>query len=71
MQYLLTQEEYDKLGPKSETAKYRKDADELAMLLAAKSGHGCFRTTRGGEDSYCSDCPSENHCPHKYKAYGK
>lgn len=78
MQYTLTKEEYDALGPKSETEKWKANAQALATLVAENIPRkhedgtdlwtGCILTSNCG---YCDMCPAKDKCPHPHKEYSK
>ena len=79
MNYLLSQEELDALGPVGETKKWKEAAMELSKRLSAVvtrgpeegiGGKGCIREP-GAESEYCYGCPSEPWCPYEYKSWPK
>ena len=80
MQYVLTKDEFDKLGLKSETEKWKKNALELSKMLAKRvsraekgssiGGFGCILEPNC-ESEYCYGCPAENLCPYENKSWPK
>ena len=59
MQYILTEEEYKNIVPKSKYEEKIKEIEELQQLLMKATGHTCIHfNMRGGEiSSYCDNCP--------------
>lgn len=75
MQYLLSKEEFEALGPKSESVKWQAHAQALATMVAENvprkginGDRGCILTSRV---EYCDLCPAEERCPYTIKAYRK
>ena len=79
MQYLLTEEEFKKLGPKSEIEKWKTSAQALATMVAdhvprkradgsETQWKGCIITFKGG---YCDLCPAIRGCPYDHKDFSK
>lgn len=79
MNYLLSEEEFNALGPVKETQKWRDAAMELSKRLCAVvprgpepgiGGKGCILES-GAESEYCSGCPAEKMCPYEWKQWPK
>lgn len=80
MQYLLSREEFHKLGPKSEIEKWKNNALKLSKRLARRvsraekgpsiGGFGCILEPNC-ESKYCYGCPAEDLCPYEYKSWPK
>jgi hypothetical protein len=82
MQYLITQEEFDKLKADTAERPSEKMIATLQDLCTKVSDHmpikfwgreeatpwGCILTKKGG---YCDECPVKSACPYKYKEYSK
>lgn len=83
MQYILTQEEYDKLNQKVkdvEKSNYQTILDLCQMVSdnmiigvswsKEKEPWGCI-LTKGEDNWYCDECPVKKVCPYKYKNWSK
>lgn len=84
MQYLLTQEEYNKLQNEAARGRELPSDEELQKLCTEiadtmpvvvmyrdkPSPWGCILTRRRGE-WYCDECPVKTICPNKEKEYSK
>ena len=57
MQYILTEEEYKNLVPKSKYVEKINVIEELQQLVMKISGHICIYENKGGIYSYCDQCP--------------
>ena len=59
MQYILTEEEYKNLVPKSKYEEKIKEIEELQLLLMKATGHTCIYFDMLGDDEeiYCDNCP--------------
>lgn len=62
MQYILTEEEYKNLVPKSKYEEKCDEIKELQLLLMTATGHTCiYYNTQGDDDDddeiYCDKCP--------------
>lgn len=59
MQYILTEEEYKNLVPKSKYEEKLKVIEELQQLVMKISGHTCIYYNMMGDFNamYCDDCP--------------
>lgn len=74
MQYILTANEFDNLGPLSEIKKWKESAQKLATKLAKEvprneyDWKGCVVDD---SSDYCDQCPAEEDCPYEYKEYSK
>jgi len=75
MQYILTEEEFISLAPKTEIDRYQKERNkyrvaalELAKMVAKHGKHGCVAA---GTGPYCSECEAETLCPYDHKGWPK
>jgi len=59
MQYILTEEEYKNLVPKSKYEEKCNEIKELQQLLMKATGHTCIYFNMLGGDTvfYCDNCP--------------
>lgn len=85
MQYILTQEEYDKLSVRDHTKVVlnKKVLQEFCTMVSNttpinrswdkddKSPWGCVLDENGNGHGYCDDCPAENICPYENKEFSK
>jgi len=69
MQFLLSTEEFNELGPKAQIEKMKDAALELAKRLANSNGFDCIRTPKRPRESCCYGCPAEDLCPFEYKVW--
>jgi hypothetical protein len=87
MQYILTQEEYDKLLKKGKDLE-QKTIDDLQKLCTMVADHmpiknswmeddepmepwRCILTVEEVYEHLCDGCPVQKLCPYKYKNYSK
>ena len=74
MQYILTEREFNKLGPLEETNKWKVSAQILATKLAMVVRRNELRwvgCVANKTSPYCDDCPAEENCPYGFKDYSK
>ena len=74
MQYILTKEEFEKLGPLEETARWKESAQKLATRLAKeikRNEYGWVGCVLDDSSEYCDDCPSDPYCPYEFKSYSR
>ena len=71
MQYILTEEEYKNLVPKSKYEERNKQLVELQQLVMKISGHICIYDNKGGIFSYCDNCPLAGFDCGKRKEFSK
>ena len=67
MQYLLTEEEYKNLVPKSKYEERFRQILELQQLVMKATGHVCRYDSQGAyEYFYCDKCPiADFDCGHR------
>lgn len=83
MNYLLSQEEYDKLRAEGmqRTIANKKQLQEFCTLIACempilfwgrteKAVWGCI-LSKEHNPGYCDKCPSQEFCPHEHKRWSK
>ena len=71
MQYILTEEEYRNLVPKSKYLERNNQLVELEQLVMKLSGHICIYENKGGIYSYCDSCPLANFDCGRSKEFSK
>lgn len=71
MQYILTEEEYRNLVPKSKYLERNNQLVELERLVMKLSGHICIYENKGGIFSYCDNCPLANFDCGRAKEFSK
>lgn len=60
MQYILTEEEYNNLVPKSKYLERNNQLVELQRLVLKATGHICIYEQNNYEVFYCDKCPLAN-----------
>ena len=68
MQYILTEEEYKCLVPKSKVEELESKVDKLNQMILEYSEYTCRHEMQGF--GYCDKCPIEFSC-NKPKSYSK
>lgn len=73
MQYILTEEEYKNLVPKSKYEQKIKEIEELQLLIMKTTGHTCIYFNMRGEIAftYCDNCPLAQFDCGKIKEFSK
>lgn len=72
MQYILTQEEYKNLIPKSKYEEKLKEIEELQLLLMRAKGYICRHDAQYNyEGFYCDNCPLAHFDCGKRKEFSK
>jgi hypothetical protein len=72
MQYILTQEEFKNLVPKSKYEEKCKEIKELQQLLMKATGYTCrYDTQYNYERFYCDNCPLAHFDCGKRKDFSK
>lgn len=71
MQYILTDEEYKNLVPKSQYIEKIKEIEELQQLLMKATGYTCIHEEHDYEGSYCDKCPLAHFNCGKRKEFSK
>ena len=57
MQYILTEDEYKNLVPKSKYEEKCNEIKELQQLLMNVTGYICIHGENGYDGFYCDNCP--------------
>ena len=72
MQYILTEEEYRNLVPKSKYEERNKQIVELQQLVMKATGYTCRHNTQYSyEGFYCDNCPIAHFDCGKRKEFSK